>query len=481
MIPIIKKAKAWFGQRKVKIAYNGFQKRSRWDAASTDRLNKGHWSKAGGAADPITNSMVGSLSAIQQRCVYEISNNPMVDGVVETWATDLVGTGPNMQCQSSNDAFNIDIEKVWREWWAAPDVTGRLSGAAMLRMCARLLWSYGEFTAQIVTDAKAKGRIKTRVYSIHPRRLSTPVSMIMKGNVLLGIEADKFGRPINYYFQREKNVYGGVMQEVEWDTIPSAGIIHHFKSSEPDQVRGFPLLASALNSIAELRDYDSQVMDAARAAADKEFFLFARGSDVETFALDDPETLEVERRTIKTLPPGWEPFESNPGQPAANYVEYRHERLREIGRPVNMPLMTVLLDSSNHNYASARFDGQNYQRGLITERTSINHSTLDRLSGSVAREAELSLGMIRPDDARFVWTWPPMPHVDPSKEAKADNQRLKDFVTSRTRVCAALGVDFETLVNELSREKALLDGAGLTAPEIDAAIAKEGAKDGSKN
>ncbi len=48
--------------------------------------------------------------------------------------------------------------------------------------------------------------------------------------------------------------------------------------------------------------------------------------------------------------------------PNAQNSEFRKERSRDLGRPAGMPLMQIRLDSSGHNYSSARFDAQTYQK-----------------------------------------------------------------------------------------------------------------------
>ena len=70
------------------------------------------------------------------------------------------------------------------------------------------------------------------------------------------------------------------------------------------------------------------------------------------------ESTSIERNRMGTLPPGWTPHTLNTSQPADNAGDFRREKLREVGAPASMPLMKIQHDSSNHNYSSARFDGQ---------------------------------------------------------------------------------------------------------------------------
>ncbi len=64
---------------------------------------------------------------------------------------------------------------------------------------------------------------------------------------------------------------------------------------------------------------------------------------------------------ITRIPPGWQAQSMATSHPSANNTDFRKERSRDLGRPAGMPLMQIRLDSSGHNYSSARFDAQIYQ------------------------------------------------------------------------------------------------------------------------
>ena len=63
----------------------------------------------------------------------------------------------------------------------------------------------------------------------------------------------------------------------EYKPVPPDLIIHEFTVDEEGQLRGFPWVTPSLEPVAELRDYDHQVQDAARAMADMNAALAAPG------------------------------------------------------------------------------------------------------------------------------------------------------------------------------------------------------------
>lgn len=129
-----------------------------WEAAETHRLNQEHWARA--TDQPINYDLSSQLQIVRMRCAYEAANNPMIDGVIFTHATDVAGEdGPSLQVLSDDETFNDAAERTWREFWEAPDYNGVLSGVEFLQLWLRDLWINGEYLAQIATRPTIDGQI----------------------------------------------------------------------------------------------------------------------------------------------------------------------------------------------------------------------------------------------------------------------------------------------------------------------------------
>lgn len=430
----------------------------RWDAAKTDRLNSSQWSTANG--NPLNLDLRENLETLRMRAEKEIDRNPILAGVINTHMLDVVGPdGPTLQVQSDNDPYNTELEQIWSDWAQNPDFLRQLSLVDILQLFMRQLWSCGEFIEQIVYDPDVPAReISLRLHGIHPRRLRDSIAGGYSPRASQGIERDKWGRPTIYHIE-------------DWETdeqigfghpkpVAASDILHGYRHHERGQIRGIPWCAPSLQSSADLRDYDVQVLDAARSAADHSVLLQSDHPDAQFLSVNESTT--TERRQIRTLPPGWKAVQMQGTQPGPQYTSFRGERLREIGRPVNMPLMMVMLDSSNHNYSSARFDGQLYNRGNRSIQSWLSRIALNRLLGLVRREAEL-LGMIRPMKQRVVyaWGWPVPPHVDPAKEAIAAQIGFENGTLTLRDWADANGKDWEQIIVQRQRERERLVKAGL--------------------
>lgn len=434
----------------------------RYESAKTTRLNSTQWNDA--ADKPINDDLPGDLETIRGRCAKEYGRNGFVQGVVRTHVTDLVGEdGPTLQVISDNATYNEAFEAGWRSWWAAPDAAGKWSGVDLLKIWIKSLWLCGEYLVQKVTRNNAAGPVKLRLNTIAARRLRTPFGREGQASIFMGIEVDSDGRPVRYHF--EKYLPGELLaSSLETVPVDAGNVLHHFEADEAGQLRGVPWVQPSLQPSADLRDYDDQVLDAARVAADFAVALYTEHPDARYIEVN--ESVEVERRCYSTLPPGWKPLALTPPQPATNYVEFREERLREIGRPVGMPLLKIRCDASGSNYSSARFDDQQYSSHLRAVQGSIERSTLTPLALDVARELELS-GAIpqRPDKITIAWTWPARPNVDPEKEAQA---LLIELVETKTLsfgdACKKLGRDPDAVLADIERWTNTFIDKGIVPP-----------------
>lgn len=441
----------------------------RFEAADTTRLNEAHWLWADDVNVNVW--LTAQLSVLRQRATYEARNNPILQGVVRTFADDVVGQdGPTLQVQSDDDAYNEAVEQLWRDWFAAPTPRPNRSGTAILKLWCMNLWKCGEFLATIGTVSDADGPVKMRIQPTHPRRLTSPAEYAGDTSVCMGIRFDGNRSPSQYYIAKESVSGEYTISTWDVDPYPPDLVIHEFLAEEEDQARGIPFANSVLPAAADLRDYDAQVQDAARQMADQSALLYTDHPDAELWTA--PETVEVERRTVRMAPPGWKFAQYNASQPPVQYPEYRAERHREFGRPVGMPLLMVRLDASNHNYSSARLDTQIYRRSIAGIQTWLSGSdksygTLNRLVDELIREARFSIPVLqnRPDRVVYQWTWPTLPHVDPMKEASAEQLGLVNRTITLSDALASRGRDLQSHVAILNRERQAFDNAEIPHPK----------------
>jgi len=452
----------------------------RWDAARTDRHNSAHWSRATG--QPLNADLVGSLRALRARCCFEASNNPIVEGLLHTHADDVVGpVGPQLQVLSDSPDYNAAVQELWAAWWTPsigrelPDAAGQLTGPELLRQAVWLWWTKGEHVWQLTSAADVPtSELALRLHAVDPDRLDTAPTGSGDPDVALGVRRSKTGRPVGYQIADQRDVGPFRMLGTAYTEYSAEEIIHQFEAVEPGQVRGFPWLSSSLQTTADLRDFDRQVMDAARLAASQGVLWYTDHPDATYWEVQ--ESVDFERNQERTGPPGWKPMMVDSKQPQANYVSFRTERMREIGRSRSIPLMKILLGSEKHNFSSARMDILNYQRSLESLQRWTERMTLDRVLAAVIREASLLrrggrfILPPRPNTVWAVWHWQKQPAVDPVKEANARTIEMANGTLPFAVACAEAGRDEDDVIASRAETNRKLAAAGLPSVGISAEV-----------
>jgi len=441
----------------------------RWDVARTHRLNSSHWSTALGQS--LNADLLAYLDTVRNRCEYEGSANPTIDGMIFTHQNDIVGRdGPTLQVQSDSDSYNDWLEFQWQDWFRSPLPNPRISGAQWLRLTIRTLHQAGEYLAQKVTKRNVTTPCAMRIKPIHPSRLQTPPMQAGNPRVIMGIELSEDGEPQHYYIQ-EPNTHGGFQLPMGEPTrLSPDDIIHQFILREEDQIRGCPWLAASLQPAADLKDYDYDVSDCARQAANTGVYWYSDSPEARFLAVS--EQLELERGTQATGPPGWKPAMLTPQQPSTQYPDYRRERQGDLGRPIGMPAMMVRLDASRHNYSSARFDDQGWGRAIQAIQYWISGTPkatgmLSELVDDVDREASLFFRArreaipLRPPEVSYEWTWPVRPHVDPQKEGLGERIGIENGTLAFADACASRGSDEDSIIAKQERTNQKLAAKGM--------------------
>ena len=396
----------------------------RWDSKTTDRMNSAHWSKATGL--PINAELAYASNWLRAQSEYEISSNPVMEGMVNSYITDVVGPeGPFYRVTSGDHEYNRQREKIWREWWRHAGANRQLSGIEILKSWVRSLWKAGEFGTQMINDPKAEGVVKMRLLPVHMHRLMTPPEMLGDPEVALGVRRDENRNPICYYISEPYifgpfEVYTGEFYEVKYEDF-----IHGYELTEEDQVRGVPWLASSLDVVGQLRDWDKAMLDAAETLSKTGVLWQMKNPEGTPTIVQASAPMERGQHTFG--PPGYEAEQLSPTQPSGDQQSFRAEKKAEIGRGRCIPAILINLDSSKSNYSSCRFDNQPYWRSVGDVQGWLSRIGLDRIEATVMREAELAGELEEaPEDAQHHWGWIKPPHVDPTKEAMAERAYMQN-------------------------------------------------------
>lgn len=430
-----------------------------YDAAQTSVENRRHWAAADGlSAQAAHNPSV--LKLLRTRSRYEVANNSYARGLVDTIANYVVGTGPRLQMLTSSDDLNLKVESLWIKW------AKETGFAQKLRTMRVSQCESGEVFGLLANNPILKNPIKLDVKVIEADQCTSPMmGYDPLGREVDGIKFDDFGNPSTYTLMKR---HPGDMYFLPQDFIEvqAKDITHLFRPTRPGQARGVPELTPALALFAYLRRYTLAVLNAAEQAALITGIIHtdASASAEDADQVDAFEPSQIDRGTLLTMPFGWKVNQLKAEQPTTVYGDFKDQILNEIARCLNVPFNIAACNSSSYNYASGRLDHQAFFRFLEISRDEIVHRVLEKIFAAWIEEAvvagELPSSMLA-EDTTHQWFWDGFEHVDPSKEATAQQTRLQNHTTTYAAEFAKQGLDWREQLKQRAVEVKMLKEFGI--------------------
>ncbi|HOF18977.1 MAG TPA: phage portal protein [Phycisphaerae bacterium] len=437
--------------------------RGRFDSAATTADNRRHWANADAlSADSAASADV--RRTLRNRARYEVANNSYARGIVLTLANDTVGTGPRLQLLTDQSALNQEVEHAFEQWAAEVSLAEKLRTMRMARA------QDGEAFGVLVNNPILDHPVKLDLRLVEADHVTSPTQYLLDDQEADGIRLDAFGNPSAYHVLREHPGGSRFAFTDDFMTVPAPHMVHVFRQDRPGQHRGIPEITPALPLFAQLRRYTLAVLAAAEAAADFAGILYTDApANGEAESVKPMDSIELERNMLLTMPGGWKMSQVEPMQPTTTYAEFKKEILNEIARCLNMPYNVAAGNSSGYNYASGRLDHQTYFKAIRVDQAFMALKVLDRILAAWLWEYALTPlatfdlplmeGRVLPTHQ---WFWDGTEHVDPAKEANAQETRLKNHTTTLAHEYARQGRDWEEELRQRAREKALMRELGLT-------------------
>lgn len=423
----------------------------------------------------LTDALKADLNTLRTRIKYELRQNAPAKGICRVYANACISTGPSLSVdvEEGNENWAEEIEFEWSEWARNCGFVRNESLAEILHVNVRQFFDCGEYISVDKYDNSAKTPIKLRVMPIRPARLVNPYAI--SDSIIEGVEFDNQGRPIKYYFDD-----GSFEPKPE----SASNVRHIFYQEEPEQVRGEPWLAAGLPDLHKRRRYDEARVAAAIIAAKFAVFL-TQESPEQGLTPDDilPEAIiELNDGAATILPPGMGVQSFSGSQPVAGAEGFRKEMIANAGAGVGMSANAANQDSSDSNFASARYDDVGIGIEHKVVRGIIENRDLTPLAEKFITEAE-AVGLIgkRPDWYRLIWRWPSASrHTDPLKAANADSKRIESGVGSFAEIWAEQGSSKEQKRQEILEEITWCRKHGIRHP-LDASQTSQPATTNNEN
>ena len=402
------------------------------------------------------------------RARYLVENNDYAKRAVETKVTALVGTGavPVSMHPDPDAAAEItaEINRVSDSFFDGG------FGAFQALMVQEMVTA-GEAVAQIIQTGDT-----FRLFPLSADQIDRNYTA-SHGNgveVLSGVEMTDGEETAIYVLPMIVGslwpTYGG-----ERVRVPAGEYVRIFKRRGAGQVRGVSDLASSITRLAEI-DKTEDAYNVNITVSAMHCFYFTDENNVGGLPYTGTQTggtldAAPEPGVAKILPAGLK-LQQTATQQVQQVVEYLKMQLRAVAAGIGVPYHLMAGDSSDQNYSSTRAELVGFKSQIERDQFNLLVPGLltpiyERAIRTAALSGRLSVPGLDtdPDSALAVeWYFPPMPWVDPAKDAAAQAELVANGFKSRRQVVAELGYDVAKIDAEIAADKEREKTLGLSFP-----------------
>lgn len=476
------------------------------NAASLDDARMAAWIPPAGSADT---DLIDDLSVMTPRARDLVRNNPIGAGAIQTLKDNIVGSQLRLSSQPKYRllGWEKDQATVWSNitedqfsTWAETTECDAARSQTLLGLTIQALagaMMNGDALALVMWLPRDDGQWSTRLQTIESDRLATPPWLTNNKRVRGGVEIDAFGAPIAYWIQKEHpgddcNFLSP--DQDKWERIPAftpwgrRRVIHLFEKERSGQSRGKTIFAAVMREFRMAGEYLGHELHAAIANAIVATFLESNLPPeviAETLSgqedgiagyhkklTDKYHRRKMEGGLVVTLPLGTTVNSNSPARPNVAFDGFMESIMRHMAAGLNMPYELLLKDFSKVNYSSARAALLEAWRYFNSKRRWLQDHWLNPIYTAWMEEA-VNLERIDAPDfytqqfaySKARWVFSGRGWVDPVKEAKGAELRIKLNLSTQENECAEQGTDYQEVqdqrLKELSEALAKTKKAGM--------------------
>jgi lambda family phage portal protein len=216
---------------------------------------------------------------IVARSRYLAANNPYAAMAKESFVSALVGAGikpsPLSIIASGRGRQQLPVKQfintAWRKWTDEADADGLTDFYGMQTLIAGELFEAGEVFVRLRPRELSDGLSVPLQLQLIPSEMLDPTynEIIASGRIQCGIQFDKIGRRVGYWFYRNMPGDMAIQPTVGNNRyfVPADQVLHLFKPIRAGQIRGVPHTIAGMVTLAMLDLYDDAELERKRVAA----------------------------------------------------------------------------------------------------------------------------------------------------------------------------------------------------------------------
>lgn len=448
--------------------------RQAYEAAETTHLRAKQ--REMGSGNAIV-SLTGA--ALRNHARHLDRNHDIISGGLSTLVQNLIGPSGINIVPTPRDAAGDVIESVvdqimplYLDWSRRPEVTWMHDWASAQRLLARTWLRDGEVLTQELRGPipflDHGSTVPFSLELLEPDMIPLDLDDAAR-RILQGVERNAWGRAIAYHVYKRHPGDADVMMP-ETKRVP-ADLIRHLRTIDRlGQVRGVSILASTFTRIEDLKDYEESERIAAKIAAS---FAAAIIKGDPTLYDTDAASGAAERKmrmqpgmVFDNLRVGESVQTIDSKRPNPNLEPYRNGQLRAIAAPMRISFSSL---SKNYNgtYSAQRQElvEQYGAYGVLAYEfiSQMVRPVYERFVAIAVASGELILpaGMTPSMALGADYLPPPMPWIDPMKEATALRTQVRAGFRSAASVIAERGGRMYDTLEQIALERRWADDLGI--------------------
>ena len=480
-------------------------------ASYTKKALKGFTVESGSASEDIN----ANLYTLRQRSRILYQTAPIATGALKRQRTNIVGPGLRLKATIDRDTLGMTKEQaekwqrhtqaefaLWAQRKQACDATGVNNFYGMQQLVA-LAWPMSGDVFALVKRSKTTPLMpySLRLHILEADRVRTPSDTVggAKYNPLLtslttlklangntiydGVEVDKGGAVVAYHiannypneFDSEPTKYVRVEAYGKETGLPN--ILHIMDTERPEQYRGVPYLAQAIEPLLQMRRYTEAEITAAVVQSFFTAFIKTEtnpndipfnevGGDGVPEVSKDPNDYEMGPGTMNVLEPGEDVTFGSPTHPNTGFDAFMRALCEQVGAALEIPA-DLLLMSFNSSYSASRAAFLEAWKGFKMRREWLADDfcrpvyeiwlTEAVARGRISAPGFLTDPLIRQAYLGSEWIGPSAGALDPTKEIQAEVIAIENGLTTREAAAVKLnGSEYTRNADKLAVENELL-------------------------
>lgn len=404
-------------------------------------------------------------------------------GAIRKMRTNIVGKGIRLKSKINKVGLNLtdeqaykiqdEIQTIWELWADSKecDITRQNNFYQLQSLLVLTQLIDGECFVLLPYRQKPKDIFELKIQLIDSARCQQPSKVPPEKNIKNGVEINKDGEPIAYYFVNSLDD----LDAKKFDVYGKNGrrnILIIMEKERIGQRRGVPLLAPVIEMLSQITKYtNSELTNAVVSAMFTVFITRDRDTDPQSSLIpleeqnEDDKNYQLGNGTVVELEPGQKIEAANTQRANSNFESFLFQMSKLVGTALEIPVEVLLAHFSASYSASRAALEEAYKTYKMRREWLISdfcQPVFEEFLDEAVAKGYLKLpGYDNPLKRKYYqgaeWYGEAQTQLDPLKEVKAAQIRILSGISTIAREARSItGTDWKDNIEQLKSEMALL-------------------------